>query len=103
MGQNDEGYIIIPNPINPTQRVRAKVLDYQKIQGEDHIYRLNDGTRIKLVVEVDTISRPIDPESGKPVVNPATGEPVININWGVRVMTMYSAQALDGFKGVSTK
>lgn len=103
MGQNDEGYIIVPNPLNPTQRLKAKVLDYQKIKGEDHLYRLEDGTKIKLVIEVDTISRPIDPETGKTVFNPTTGEPVININWGVRVMTMYSAQALDEFKGANTK
>lgn len=32
-------------------------------------------------------------------VNPKTGEPQININWGVRIMTIYSEEALREIEG----
>jgi hypothetical protein len=98
MSAEEDGYIMIPNPSNPSQAIRAKLLKYDKIKGEDHEYRLKDGTRIKLILEVDTISRPMDPQTDYPAVNPATGEPLINISWGVRVKTIYSEEALNKFR-----
>ncbi len=99
MTSNNDSYIIIRNPNNPNQHVRAKLLRHQKIRGEDHEYELEDGTRIRLILDVDNISRPIDPETNRPAINPTTGEPVINISWGFRVMTVYSERALREFGG----
>lgn len=94
MSSEDEGYILVPNPNNPNQPIKAKLLRFRPTRGEEYEYTLDDGTRIRLVVDVESIFRPIDPKTGKPAVNPKTGEPQININWGVRVMTIYSEAAL---------
>jgi hypothetical protein len=99
MDADEDEYIVIPDPNNPSESIRAKLLKYEKIKGEDHEYRLNDKTKIKLILDVDSISRPIDPKTNKPAVNPTTGEPVINISWGVRVRTIYSEAALNEYKG----
>ena len=96
MSSDEGGYIMVPNPNNPNQSVMAKVLEYDKVSGEDYEYKLRaDGTRIKLTLDVDTISRIIDPSTNKPAINPKTGEPLFNITWGLRVRTIYSEQALN--------
>jgi hypothetical protein len=91
----DEGYIVIPNPSNPNLPVRAKLLKYKKTKGEDFEYTLDNGTKVKLIIQVDNISRPIDPSTNLPAVNPSTGEPVLNVSWGIRVKTIYSEKALN--------
>jgi hypothetical protein len=84
MRSDEDGYIIVPNPNNPNQNVRAKLLDFDKVSGQDYEYKLRvDGTKIRLVLDVDTISRIIDPVTNRPAVNPKTREPVFNISWAV--------------------
>lgn len=97
MSSNDEGFIIIRDPNN--RPVKAKVLKYRKVKGEDYEYQLEDGTKIKLIIEVNHISKPVDPKTGDFIVNTTTGEPVIHVDWGIRLMTIYSESALRGFKG----
>lgn len=94
---DEEGYVVQRDPSNPNRTVRAKLLRYEKISGEDHEYRLQDGTRIRLVVDVENITRLIDPTTNQPAINPVTGEPVINISWGLRINTIYSERALREF------
>lgn len=93
---SDEEFIVLHDANN--QPVKAKLVKYIQIKGEDPVYELEDGTKIRPKVEVDYIARPIDPKTGNFAVNPMTGEPVININWGLRVMTTYSEAALSGFR-----
>jgi hypothetical protein len=61
--------------------------------------RLPDGSTITLNVQIESISRPIEPQTGKPFVNPTTHEPVYNIRWGMRVNTTYSEAALNEARG----
>lgn len=88
--------------MNPDNKVKVKLLKYEKTRGEDFEYQLKDGTKIQLKFDVNSIYRPIDESTGKPAVNSKTGEPVITINWGVRVNTIYSEKALSEFKVGST-
>jgi hypothetical protein len=68
MNSGDDGYIMVPNPNNPNQSVRAKLLEYDKVSGQDYEYKLRvDGTKIRLILDVDTISRIIDPITNRPV------------------------------------
>ena len=60
MSSDEEGYIMVPNPSNPTQSVRAKLLRYEKVAGENYEYKLPDGTKIQLITDVDTISRVVN-------------------------------------------
>jgi hypothetical protein len=95
MSSDDEGYIVVTDPINPNHTVRAKLLKYEKVGGQDYEYKLPDGTRIRLIIDVDTISRVMDPKTNQPAVNPKTREPIYSISWGVRVRTIYSEDALN--------
>ena len=71
MSSDEDGYIIVPNPNNPNQPVRAKLLEFDKVSGQDYEYKLRvDGTKIRLALDVDTISRIIDPVTNRPAVNP---------------------------------
>ena len=99
MSSDDEGYIVSPNPSNPSQPIKSKVLRFKKIKGEDYEYVLDDGTKIKLIIDMTNITRPIDPNTKKLSRNPLTKEPIINITWGVRVMTTYSEKALEKING----
>lgn len=103
MSSDNAGYIMVLNPNNPNQVTRAKLLNYEKVSGKDHEFRLPDGTRIQLILDVDTISRILDPETNRPSVNPKTGEPMYNISWGVRVRTIYSEEALNQSRGENSK
>jgi len=97
---SDDGYIMVPNPNNPNQSVRARLLEYDRVSGQDYEYKLRvDGTKIRLILDVDTISRIIDPITNRPAINPRTGEPMYNISWAVRVRTIYSEQALNETRG----
>jgi hypothetical protein len=103
MSSAEEGYIVLPNPNDPSQLVKAKLLKFKKTSGNDHEYTLDDGTRIRLVVDVENIYRPLDPNTGKLAANPKTGEPQININWGMRIMTIYSEKGLREIEGANKK
>jgi hypothetical protein len=97
MVSRDEEFIVVPNPNDPNRPIRAKLLRYHQTRGQENEYNeytLEDGTRIRLFIDVESIYRPFDPVTGNLAVNPKTGEPQININWGVRIMTVYSEKAL---------
>jgi hypothetical protein len=94
-----QGYIVVNDPINPNRMVRAKLLRYDTIRGQDYEFRLEDGIRIALNLQLDSISQPLDPQTGNPAVNPMTGEPVYHIRWGMRVNTIYSEDALNRVRG----
>lgn len=99
MATDEQGYIIINDPLNPNRNVRSKLLKYDITKGEDYELRLEDGSKIILNVQIDSISRPIDPQTNNPSVNPITGEPVYHVRWGMRVNTIYSEKALNEARG----
>jgi hypothetical protein len=72
-----------------TQIIQVRALElnylYEKVAGEDDEYKLPDGTKIQLIMDVDTISRIIDPMTNRPAVNPRTGEPMYNISLATHV------------------
>jgi hypothetical protein len=99
MAAKEQGYIVVNDPFNPNRMVRARLLEYQTIRGEDYLLRLRDGSTITLNVQIESVSRPIEPQTGKPLVNPITREPVYHVRWGMRVNTTYSEAALNEARG----
>jgi hypothetical protein len=49
MSSDEAEYIMVPNPNNPSQRIKARLLAWEKTSGEDYEFKLKDGTRIKLI------------------------------------------------------
>lgn len=99
MPQDTEGYTVLQHPFRPGEIIRAKVLKFKTVKEDWNEYELDDGTRVRIKMEVNLIAAPIEPTTGSPLMNPQTGEPVINANWTVRFVTQFSEEALKKYAG----
>jgi len=61
------------------RRIKCEDIDFEVENEPWVIYKLNDGTVLKIKVVVGKISRGIDPTTGDILRNPATGEPYYNV------------------------
>ena len=91
----EERFVIVPHPRDPTKRVKAKVVKFKVLKEDWNEYELENGTLIRVILNVNHISMPIDPETGEFIKNPETGEPIYNLNWNVRIVTLYPKKILE--------
>lgn len=68
---------IVPSHIG---RVRAKNLEYETIKEDWNIYKLEDGTTLRIKIVAAKIARGIDPKTGEILYTPE-GEPYYNIKY----------------------
>lgn len=102
MQDDAEGFTLLQNPFKPGEIIRAKILKPKTAKEHWNEYELDDGTRVRIKMEVNLIAAPIDPTTGAWMQNPQTGEPVIHANWSVRFVTQFSENALKKYAGGKT-
>ena len=99
MAQDADSYTVLQHPFRPGEIIRAKVLKSRTIKEDWNEYELEDGTRVRIKMEVNLFAAPIDPTTGAPLVNPQSGEPVIHANWTVRMVTQFSGETIKKYTG----
>jgi hypothetical protein len=92
-----EGFTLLQNPFKPGEIIRAKILRTKTAKEHWNEYELDDGTMVRIKMEVNVIAEPVDPTTGGPLQNPQTGEPVIHANWTVRIVTQFSDAAIKKY------
>jgi hypothetical protein len=98
MAEESEEYTVAPDPFHSGKILRAKVLKHEVVKEDWNEYKLADGTRVKIKMEVNLISQLIDPKTGKPLRNPQSGEPVLNVNSTGRLVMSFSSEALKQYE-----
>ena len=99
MAAESEGFTLLQNPFKQGQIIRAKILRPKTTKEHWNEYELDDGTKVRIKMEVNLIAAPLDPATGAPLQNPQSGEPVIHANWTVRIVTQFSEAALRNYLG----
>lgn len=88
-------YVIIPHPRNPAIKVKGKLVKIVRKEEGWNEYELENGTIIRIALNVNHIAIPIDPETNDIITNPDTGEPIYNANWNVRIVALFKESALE--------
>jgi len=66
--------------------IKCEDIDFEIEKEPWAIYKLKDGTVLKVKVVVGKVSRGIDPTTGGILRNPSTGEPFYNVFHNVLIM-----------------
>ena len=99
MAAGGEGFTLLQNPFKQGQIIKAKILKTKTAKEHWNEYELDDGTKVRIKMEMNLIAAPLDQATGVPLQNPQTGEPVIHLNWTVRIVTQFSEAALKNYPG----
>jgi hypothetical protein len=81
----DKVFVKVSNPIDKTSYVDAELIDIKNKEESPNVYRLVDGTVIYLYLDVDKISIPIDPKTGKYFKDNA-GQTIYSVNPHIRMV-----------------
>lgn len=81
---------IVPSPIG---KVRAKDLKYETVKEDWSIYKLEDGTMVRVKLAVVKITRGIDPTTGG-ILYTTDGEPYYNIKYQALIVADVSKDLL---------
>jgi hypothetical protein len=83
---------------SPKGKIEAEDLEFKVVREEPNVYDLEDGTRLKIRLVLNKVSRGIDPETKKAFFLP-NDEPLYNANWGVSIFAEVPRETTKRLKG----
>jgi hypothetical protein len=82
---------------SPKGMIEAVDLEYKTVREDPNVYELEDGTRLKVRLYINKISRGIDPDTKKTYILP-NGEPLYNIRWALGISAEVPKETFERLK-----
>ena len=95
-----ERFVMVPDPRDPRKFIRGRVVGFKALKEDWNEYELEDGTRVRVKLVVQSISYALDPSTGEVIRSPS-GEPVLNVKHSVVVAALFPEErlAVEGGEG----
>ncbi len=92
--KSKEKFINVPDPRNPNKLTKGLVVNFRTVKEDWNEYELDDGTRVRVKLVVQSIAYVIDPETGEILRNPLN-EPVINVRHTIIITAEFPKEKIS--------
>ncbi|RLE78849.1 MAG: hypothetical protein DRJ51_08845 [Thermoprotei archaeon] len=90
----EKRFINVPDPRNPKRLTKGLIVKFKPVKEEWSEYELEDGTRVRAKLVVQSIAYVIDPDTGEIMRNPLK-EPIINVRHTVVITAEFPEEKVS--------